>query len=82
MSHEQSSILPGEIYRHYKRGTAYKIVCLAVLEATEEPCVVYEALDLEAEHRVWVRPLNHFCELVNFEGKQVPRFAKNTSSLG
>ncbi len=72
----------GEVYRHYKRGTTYKIVCLAVLEATEEPCVVYEALDPEAERRIWVRPLGNFCELVDFEGKQVPRFAKNTSSLG
>lgn len=82
MSNDLNRPSLGEVYRHYKRGTSYKIVCLAVLEATEEPCVVYEALDPEVEHRIWVRPLSDFCEQVDFEGKKVPRFAKNTSSLG
>jgi hypothetical protein len=65
---------PGEIYRHYKRGWEYRIVCVAVIEATEEPCVVYEALYEHAEHRFWVRPLEEFCMDIEWEGKLVPRF--------
>lgn len=67
---------PGEIYRHTKRGTTYKIVCLAVIEATEESCVVYEALDPKSEHRFWVRPLEEFCGQVELDGKRVDRFEK------
>lgn len=66
----------GEVYRHYKRGGEYKIVCIAVMEATEERCVVYEALYPEAEHRFWVRPLADFCAEVEREGRIVPRFAR------
>lgn len=64
----------GEVYRHYKRGSEYKVVCLAVIEATEEPCVVYEALYPDAEHRFWVRPLADFCAEVEYEGRLVSRF--------
>ena len=67
---------PGEIYQHSKRGTTYKILCVAVIEATEELCVVYEALDPGVEHRFWVRPLAEFCSEVEVEGKRVPRFIK------
>lgn len=67
---------PGEIYRHTKRGTTYKIVCVGVIEATEEPCVVYEALDPKSEHRFWVRPLEEFCGQVEFEGVLVSRFVQ------
>ena len=66
----------GEVYRHYKRGGDYKIVCLAVIEATGEKCVVYEALYPEAEERFWIRPLADFCMEVEWEGKLVPRFKR------
>lgn len=64
----------GEIYRHYKRGTTYRITCVAVIEATEEPCLVYEALYPEAEHRFWIRPLAEFCGFVEKDGTHIPRF--------
>ncbi len=67
---------PGEIYRHYKREGEYKIVCVAVIEATKEPCVVYEALYENAEHQFWVRPLTDFCASVeNEHGDLVSRFS-------
>lgn len=66
--------MTGEIYRHYKRGTTYKIVCVAMIEATEEACVVYEALDPDAQHRYWVRPLEEFCGFVEEAGTQIERF--------
>lgn len=66
----------GEVYRHYKRGSAYKIVCLAVIEATGEKSVVYEALYSDAEERFWIRPLEEFCMNVPWKGKLVPRFER------
>ena len=66
----------GEVYRHYKRGGDYKIVCLAAMEATGETCVVYEALYPEAKERFWIRPLEEFWREVEWEGKLVPRFVR------
>jgi hypothetical protein len=66
----------GEIYRHYKRGGEYKIVCIAVVEATGEKSVVYEALYPDAEERFWIRRLEEFCMDVAWEGKLVARFER------
>ncbi len=66
----------GEIYRHYKRNSEYKIICIAVIEATKESCVVYEALDPTTDHRFWVRPIEDFCAMVELEGAFVPRFVR------
>ena len=40
---------------------------------TEEALVLYRAL--YGERGLWVRPLEMFCETVDVEGEQVPRFA-------
>lgn len=74
MSNDQHQLSPGQIYRHYKRQDEYRIVCLALMEATEEPCVVYEALYPNAKQRYWIRPVTDFCGEVSFEGAVVPRF--------
>jgi hypothetical protein len=57
-------------YRHYKGGL-YEFVCEATLESDHTPLVVYRA----ANGTVWVRPKAIFFELVEVDGKQVPRFA-------
>jgi hypothetical protein len=57
-------------YRHYKGGL-YEFVCEATLEADHTPLIVYRA----ANGTVWVRPKSVFFELVEVDGKQVPRFA-------
>jgi hypothetical protein len=57
-------------YRHYKGGL-YEFVCEATLESDLTPLVVYRA----ANGTVWVRPKAVFFELVEVDGKQVPRFA-------
>jgi hypothetical protein len=57
-------------YRHYKGGL-YELVCEATLEADHTPVIVYRA----ANGTVWVRPKSVFFELVDVDGKQVPRFA-------
>jgi hypothetical protein len=60
-------------YRHYKGGL-YEFVCEATLEADHTPLIVYRA----ANGTVWVRPKSVFFELVEVDGKQVPRFAPVT----
>lgn len=59
-------------YRHYKGGI-YEIVCEALLES--DPGVVMVVYRSE-EGLVWTRPRDVFFELVEFEGKTVPRFAR------
>lgn len=66
-------IQPNEHYRHYKRGTEYKVLCLGTLEADEVPCVVYQA---HADGHVWIRPVAEFLEEVEYEGRRVPRFVR------
>ena len=60
-------------YRHYKGGI-YELVCEAVLEADHVPVMVYRGQD----GTTWVRPRDAFFEMVEFEGRRVPRFAPHT----
>lgn len=57
-------------YRHYK-GDYYKTLLLAKHTETEEDMVVYESLK---DHKIWTRPRKMFEEMVEIDGKQVPRF--------
>jgi hypothetical protein len=68
-------VLPGQIYKHYKKGTSYKVVALGKHSETLEDMVVYEALYENDLSKIWIRPLTMFTEPVTFEGKQVPRFS-------
>ncbi|MBW9332140.1 DUF1653 domain-containing protein [Herbaspirillum sp. RU 5E] len=58
-------------YRHYKGGI-YEYVDEAILEADLTPMIVYRA----ADGRLWLRPRTAFFEMVEVEGRQVPRFEK------
>ena len=62
----------GGIYRHYK-NKEYKVLALAIHTETLEKMVVYQAL--YGEEAVWVRPLAMFMEMVEIDGKKIPRFA-------
>jgi hypothetical protein len=57
-------------YRHYKGGL-YELVCEATLESDHTPMIVYRA----ANGTIWVRPRHVFFEMVEVDGRQVPRFA-------
>lgn len=59
------------IYEHYK-GNRYQAIGIANHSETLEKMVVYKALYGEGEF--WVRPLSMWEELVEVNGKQVPRF--------
>ncbi len=60
------------IYKHYK-GNLYEVITTAQHSETEEWMVVYKAL--YGEEGIWVRPYEMFVEKVQYEGKEVDRFA-------
>jgi predicted metal-dependent HD superfamily phosphohydrolase len=64
---------PGALYQHWKGGL-YRVVALAVEEATGAPTVVYRPLSDPAE-RCWTRPLVSFEEEVEgLDGEARARF--------
>ena len=67
MKHEPIS----KRYRHYKGGI-YEIICEARLEA--DPSVIMLVYRSE-DGAIWTRPRDVFFEMVEHEGKTVPRFA-------
>ncbi len=63
-------------YKHYK-GKFYEVIGVARHSETLEELVVYKALyDSEefGENAIWVRPKAMFIEMVNIDGKEIPRF--------
>ncbi len=68
-----SEIKPG-IYKHSKKGTEYRVLCVAKHSETLEDMVVYEALYNNELSKFWVRPAYMFNELVTIDGVEVPRF--------
>lgn len=67
---EAASIFPGR-YRHYK-GREYMVLGVARHSETQEKLVVYR--QDYGDHGLWVRPKQMFCETVESEGQEVPRF--------
>ncbi len=63
---------PGR-YRHFK-GKEYELLFLARHSETMEEMVVYRAL--YGERGLWVRPASMWNELVERDGKILPRFTK------
>lgn len=71
-----SDVTPGR-YRHYK-GPEYTVLGTARHSETEEELVVYRPE--YGERRLWVRPRAMFGELVEVEGRCLPRFERLPSS--
>ncbi len=65
------NVVVGGRYRHYK-GNYYTVTQLAILEATNEPVVIYRA-DYDARIS-FVRPVTSWLEKVDIEGVAVTRF--------
>lgn len=63
-------IMPGR-YRHFK-GNEYQVFGMAKHSETQEDLVLYQALYGDGE--LWARPASMWTELVEHEGKKVPRF--------
>ena len=62
------------IYKHSKKGTLYRVIGVAAHSETLEPMVVYEAQYENPVSKLWVRPAAIFEDVVEIEGKKVPRF--------
>ncbi|MBB6094169.1 hypothetical protein HNQ60_003050 [Povalibacter uvarum] len=66
-----ATLRPGR-YRHFK-GNEYEVLGVARDSETEQEVVVYRAL--YGERGLWVRPLAMFTEIIERDGRKVPRFA-------
>lgn len=64
----------GEIWRHIKTGSLYKILLLGKDEATGDDVVIYQNIDKKAHPTVWVRKLSIFMEATDAFG--MPRFQR------
>jgi hypothetical protein len=72
-----TDVPPGK-YQHIK-GKFYEVIGTAHHSETFEELVVYRALfasEEYGENALWVRPKKMFTEIVERDGKQVPRFRK------
>ncbi len=65
-----TDIKPGK-YKHFKGGE-YEVIATATHSESMEKLVVYRPL--YGEQAIWVRPLDMFHDMKDFEGKRVPRF--------
>ena len=64
-------------YRHNKSGLLYNVIGLASDTETNELTVVYEPMYThEYDYRFFVRPYAMFTEIVEINGKKMPRFEK------
>jgi len=63
-------------YQHYK-GKFYEIIDIAHHSETLKEFVLYRSLYDSKEfgnNALWVRPIDLFADIVEWKGKQVPRF--------
>ena len=65
-----NSIKPGR-YRHFK-GNEYEVIGIAKDSETMEEVVVYRAL--YGERGLWVRSARMFAEVIERDGRTMPRF--------
>jgi hypothetical protein len=72
----KQQVTVGATYAHYKHPTDqfYTVLDIALIEATNEPAVVYQAQ--YGAHITFVRPISVWLEMVVIDGGHVPRFAK------
>lgn len=61
-------------YKHSKTGNFYRVTGVAKHSETLEELVVYETLYDNHVSKLWVRQLKTFTEVVEIDGKKVPRF--------
>jgi len=64
---------PGTELQHYKGGR-YTVVGACLIEATLLPGVLYQPLQGDQQHLVWMRPLAEFNDQIATANGPVPRF--------
>ncbi len=75
LNQARTAVTVGARYQHF-RGAEYIVQDIAILEATNEAAVIYRAE--YGEHLIFIRPLSSWLEMVEQDGKRVPRFAQIT----
>lgn len=63
-------------FRHWKGGL-YKLVGIAKHSENLEEYVVYQSIK---DGRMWVRPRRMFEDVLNIDGKDIPRFKEISES--
>lgn len=66
-------VIVGATYRHYK-NQLYAVLDLAILEATNEICVIYQAN--YGDKLTFIRPLADWLQTVEWQSEVLPRFTK------
>ncbi len=62
----------GSTWQHY-RGGLYKVISIGILEATLEPCVIYESINTPIGGP-WIRTTSAWSEIIEKDGINKPRF--------
>ncbi len=76
LAEARTKVTIGGKYTHYKNpDSLYEVKELGVLEANDEICVIYSSLRIKNKP-TFVRPLSEWLEIVEWQGKKVPRFKK------
>lgn len=80
LKNASEKVQSGGLYYHYKNSDqSYMVIKLAILEANDTICVIYEAL--YDDKLVFVRPLDSWLEKVEWNGKMTDRFTYIKSRL-
>lgn len=78
MTNRSNDMLPPKItkgtYRHSKTGNLYEVLGVALQTETQEFLVVYKPLYGHPTYELFTRPYAIFTELVELDGKMLPRF--------
>lgn len=73
LSDAGNQVETGALYKHYK-GKFYVAIDMAILESTNEVCVIYRAQ--YGQQLTLIRPVSEWVEAVEVNGVQHKRFAK------
>ncbi len=74
LSEAKEKVKVGRVYGHYKRpAETYKVLHLAITEANDTLCVVYQAQ--YGEKLIFTRPLTSWLEHIEWNGQAVERFS-------
>lgn len=68
---ENCPVKAGQYYTHYKEGSMYTVICVALDSETKEEFVVYQGW---LSGKVWIRSVADFTASVGDETSQVKRF--------
>lgn len=68
---ESSAVQAGQVYKHFKEGTLYEVVCIATHSETDEEMVIYQD---QASGKCFCRPLEMFIGYKEEKGGRIKRF--------